>query len=92
MTDSSSDANTIQTLVERLSNQRLPRVLDLKDKVDAGEKLGDYDLQFLKNVFTDAQNVQSLVERHPEYQELAIRVIHLYKEIMDKAMENEKNA
>lgn len=92
MNDSSDDANVIQTLIERLSNQRLPRVLDMKDKVDTGEKLGDYDIQFLKNVFSDAQNVKPLVDRHPEYQELAIRVIHLYKEIMDKAMENEKNA
>jgi hypothetical protein len=91
MTDTSHDAGVIQTLVERLSNQRLPRALDLKAKVDAGGTLSDFDLQFLEEVFADAQHIRPLVERHPEYQELAARVIHLYKEILDKAMENEKN-
>jgi hypothetical protein len=31
------------------------------------------------------------VDRHPEYQELVSRAIRLYKEITDKAMENEKS-
>jgi hypothetical protein len=30
------------------------------------------------------------VKRHPEYEKLAASVLHLYKEIMDKAIENEK--
>jgi hypothetical protein len=92
MTDTSQDAGVIQTLVERLSNQRLPRALDLKAKVEAGETLSNFDLQFLEEVFADAKHIGPLVERHPEYQELAARMVHLYKEIMDKAMENEKNA
>jgi hypothetical protein len=89
MTDTLKDTGIIQTLVERLSNQRLPRALDLKAKVDAGEKLSDYDLKFLEEVFADAQHIRPLVERHPEYQELAAKMVGLYKEIMDKAMENE---
>lgn len=92
MTDTSQDAGVIQTLVERLSNQRLPRALDLKAKVDAGETLSNFDLQFLEEVFDDAKHIRPLVERHPEYQELVARMTHLYKEIMDKAMENEKKA
>lgn len=92
MTDGSQDAGLIQVLVERLSNQRLPRALDLKAKVDAGEQLSNFDLQFLEEVFADAQKIRPLIERHPEYQELAARMLHLYKEILDKATENEKNA
>ena len=92
MTDTSKEAGVIQTLVERLSNQRLPRALDLKAKVDAGETLSNFDLQFLEEVFSDAQKIRPLVERHPEYQELAARMVHLYKEILDKAAENEKHA
>ena len=92
MTDSSQDAGVIQTLVDRLNSQRLPRALELKDRVDAGEPLNDFDLQFLEDVFADAHAIQPLVERHPEYQALAARVIRLYKEILDKAVENEKKA
>jgi hypothetical protein len=41
-------------------------------------------------VLEDANSVQALVERHPEYQALATRVIGLYDEITRKAVENEQ--
>ena len=92
MKDPKHDAGLAQTLLDRMSNQRLPRALELKERVDAGAALSSLDLQFLDEVFADAQSIQPLVERHPEYQHLVSRAIHLYKEILDKAMENEKKA
>ena len=92
MTDTSDDAGVIQVLLERLNSQRLPRALELKDKVNAGEALDDYDLRFLEEVFHDAHTIQPQVDKHPEYQQLVARLIHLYKEIMDKAMQNEGKA
>ena len=92
MSDASHDAGVLYTLVDRFNSQRLPRALDLKEKVDAGETLSDLDLQFLEEVFADANKMRPLAERHPEYHELIARAIHLYKEILDKAMENQKNA
>lgn len=90
MSESSRDAGVIQVLLERLETQRLPRALDLKKKVDQGEPLDDYDINYLEQVFADAQKIQPYLVRHPEYEKLVSRVIHLYKEITDKAMENEK--
>ena len=92
MTDSSHDPGVIQALVERLNTQRLPRALELKKKVDAGETLGEYDMKFLESVFHDAETIKPLMNRHPEYQQLVGKIIKLYKEIVDKAMENEKKA
>lgn len=93
MTDQKThDAGVAQALLDRMSNQRLPRALEIKERVDAGETLGEFDLRFLEEVFADAQAIQPMVERHPEYHDLAARAIHLYKEILDKAMENEKQA
>lgn len=92
MSNPSQDAGVIQTLYDRLNSQRLPMALALKDKVDQGGTLSEYDISKLAEVFADAQTIQPMVARHPEHQELVGRVLHLYKEILDKALENEKKA
>jgi hypothetical protein len=92
MSNPTQDAGVIQTLVERLNSQRLPMALAMKDRVDQGESLSQYDISKLEDVFADAQTIQPMVARHPEYQDLVGRVLHLYKEILDKALENEKKA
>lgn len=86
------DAGTIQVLLDRLNNERLPRALDLKKKVDAGQPLEDHDLEFLNRVLEDANNAQRLIARNPDYQSLVGRLISLYGEITRKALANEQNA
>lgn len=90
MSESSTDAGVIEVVLERLEKQRLPRALALKEKVDRGERLDDFDIAFLEEVFADAENMRSLIDRHHEYYELAARVVHLYSEITSKALENEQ--
>lgn len=92
MTDKSHDPGVIQALVDRLNTQRLPRAMDVKKRVDAGETLGEHDMKFLEGVFHDAETIKPLISRHPEYQQLVAGIVKLYKEIVDKAMENEKKA
>jgi hypothetical protein len=92
MTEQSEDAGVIEVLVERLEKLRLPRALALKEKVDRGERLGDEDVAFLERVFADAKRVKPLLDKHPKYESLAVKVIHLYKSITEKALENEKQA
>lgn len=92
MEKSESDAGVIAVLMERFEQQRLPRALSLKEKVDKGETLDDFDLAFLEEVFEDSNKIKPLLDRHPEYQELATRVISLYKEITAKGLENQKAA
>ena len=92
MSESSQDLGLITVLLQRLETQRLPRALSLKDKVDRGEVLDDFDIGFLEEVFADTSNVRPLVAQHPEYQDLVARMMNLYKEITDKALENEKAA
>ncbi len=90
MADTSKDAGLIQVLAKRLETQRLPWALSLKEKVDRGETLTDFDIQSLTQVFEDAQQIGSLVDHHPAWHDLATKLVGLYKEITDKGLENEK--
>jgi len=90
MEHDSKDAGVILALLQRFNTQRLPRLLTLKAQVDKGEVLNELDIEFLSQVFSDAKSSEPLLRRHPEYKDLVARANHLYKEIMDKALENEK--
>lgn len=91
MADKQQDAGVITTLAERLTHFRLPRALDIKAKVDKGTPLDNLDIEFLEAAFADAQSARTLLTRHPELTDVAAKVAQLYKEITDKALENEKN-
>ena len=90
MSASSSDTGVLTALAQRLVDQRLPRALAMKEKVDRGEMLDDRDLAFLEQVMEDANKIAPVVERNPKYKEVAGRMVQLYKEIMAKALENEQ--
>ena len=92
MTRSSEDTGVILALMERFNEQRLPRALELKKRVEQGECLSEPDIAFLDEVFKDANHVMPLIDKHPELQPIATRAISLYKEITEKALENEKQS
>ena len=92
MTEQSEDAGVIDVLMQRLEKHRLPRALALKEKVDRGERLDDDDIAFLERVFADTSKVKPLLDKHPKYESLAVKVIQLYKSITEKALENEQQA
>ena len=91
MTDKAAqdDTGLIVALLERLRTQRLPRVLDLKAKVDAGGTLDNFDLEFLHEAFADANSLRPVWERHPEFNQIAGQLTHLYHEITARALANE---
>lgn len=83
------DAGVLAVIVTRMEQQRLPRAIDLKAKVEQGGVLDDLDIEFLEGVFADSSELKPLLARHPEYQDLAARMMALYREITTKALENE---
>ena len=92
MGEVAEDIGVIIALVERFTEQRLPKVIAVKERVDLGECLSEYDIKFLDEILKDANRIMPLVDKHPEWQPLTTRVISLYKEITEKALENEKQS
>jgi hypothetical protein len=90
MKDPTGGQGTIQALLERMNKFRLPRALDLKKRVDAGEKLSDHDIEFLGRVMEDSAQAQEQVAKHPEFKSLADKLAGLYSHITRKALENEQ--
>lgn len=89
MVNETEDSGVVTAIVERMESQRLPRALDLKAKVDQGGVLDDLDIDFLERVFVDCNELKPLLARHPEYQDLAARMMSLYHAITEKALSNE---
>ncbi len=47
-------------------------------------------MEFLGRVYKDSRTTQPLVRRNPDYDDLIVRFIDLYVEIINKGLENEK--
>ncbi|MGD2055951.1 MAG: hypothetical protein PVJ15_04020 [Gammaproteobacteria bacterium] len=92
MHGSEEEVGVIVALMERFEKQRLPRLLALKDKVDQGDVLNESDIAFIEQVIQDAQNSKSLMDKHPEWHKFCATVVHLYEQITEKALENEKRS
>jgi hypothetical protein len=90
MNQNPNDAGVIQALLTRFNEQRLPRALEMKAKVERGEALESFEVSALAEVLADARAMHGLLERHPEYEPLVTKALGLYKEITEKALANEK--
>jgi hypothetical protein len=90
MTTEQDREGVLQVLIERFEHQRLPRLLALKQEIDEGRRLTDADLSFLSVVISDARQNAHLIGDLPQCQDLYARVVHLYREITEKALANEQ--
>lgn len=89
MSDKTEDTGVIEAILQRLNDFRLPRLLELKERVDGGETLTEYDLEFLEHVLEDGRSVEGIIKRRPEVQPLAAKVIALYHAIVAQGLANE---
>ncbi len=83
------DNGTVYVLAERTIRHRIPRALRIKQRMDEGERLSDYELDYLLNLLKDVHELEPFLEEHPEWTSVAGKMARLYSEIADEAMENE---
>jgi len=86
----SKELGVIAVLAKRMVEERLPKALALKERVERGEVLNDLDLAFLEQVVVDARKVLPMAQENPQVLNVAGQMLKLYREISDKALENEK--
>ena len=89
MNSSLDDLGIISAFLEHLEIEAIPRALAIKAEVDSGEKINELDLLFFDEQLLEISNILHLLDRHPEYQGVAVRMVTLYHEITDKALQNQ---
>jgi hypothetical protein len=90
MAEVSKETGILAVLAKRMVEERLPKALELKERIDKGGLLNDLDLNFLEQVVKDAAAIRPLLKDNQRLIDVAASMTRLYKEISDKALENEK--
>ena len=92
MSHETDDTGVIEVVLQRLNDFRIPRLLDMKERVDRGELLTAYDMEMLEELLQDNRSIQPLVHRHPEIQLVYAKATDLYHDITSKGLENEQKS
>jgi hypothetical protein len=90
MADPRTEAGVTQAILENLEHHTLPRALDLKRQVDAGDRLCESDTAFLEETLERLREDGPYVQHHPQWESLYSRLIDLYDQITRKALANEQ--
>jgi hypothetical protein len=91
MHDPIEDDGVIQVLLEQLAEDRLPRTLRIKARVDRGETLNEFDLEYLDEILDEAEQAHDLACSHAGLRPLVSKLSDLYSEITKKALDNEQD-
>ena len=86
------EAGTLTAILQNFNDHNFKRLTDIRDSVNQGNLLTDSELEFLEGMYERAKRASSLVSRHDDYHELFGKVVSIYDEVSEKAMENEKKA
>ena len=89
MTMSRKDLGMAQVLLKRLNEELLPQALSMKQRVDKGERLTEYDRRILAQVAEDSRVILPLVERLPQFKTVADEAMSLFAYIAAKDRDNE---
>lgn len=90
MTENFDEEKLLRVLLIEFQKHTLPHALSIKEEVDKGGRLSDWDIAFLEEVIDEAKRAKALMDRHPDLQALYARAVSLYDEITAQALKNEQ--
>ncbi|MFV9615409.1 MAG: hypothetical protein ACNYZG_05595 [Gammaproteobacteria bacterium] len=90
MDKKTEDTGVILVLLESFEKQRLPRIIEIKLKLEYGDIINEFELEYLSEALHDVRMLFPYLDRHPEYQALVAKIIHFYKLVLDEALANER--
>jgi hypothetical protein len=92
MSSTDKDLGIISVLLKRFEAEELPAILAMKKEVEAGNLLSDGDIEILHRMLAQAEadHLGALLERHPDYRDLAASVFSTCRQIIERALENEE--
>jgi hypothetical protein len=90
VTGHSDEERVLTAFLINFERHKLPRALNIKEKVEKGESLSDWEIAFLREAIEEANRVKVLVDRYPELQALYAHAVRLYDEITLQALKTEQ--
>ena len=87
--NNNGDVPLFYSLIERHEKLHMPIIRSIEKKTNSGNKLNEFEIDFLLQTFCDMQKIQPIFKEHPEYQTLFSRFADLCKYISTKALDNE---
>jgi hypothetical protein len=84
------DVQVISVVLKKLTQQHIPRMQRMLERLNQGEKLSAADINTLKRIYESTGKDTRRIERNPEYKDVAVRYVDLYTTVIKKAMEAEE--
>jgi hypothetical protein len=83
------ELGTLTVTVQRVVLYRIPRALRLKQRLDEGVELSEYELGYLAALAEETRLIAPLLRKHPEWRSITNRMIQLCVDLSNDAMDNE---
>lgn len=72
--------------------ESFPRLLDIKKRVDRGDKLDEADIRFLSQITHYSKQSKLLEVQSPKWKNFYSDVLQVYEEVINKLMDNVEKA
>ena len=89
MNSAVDDLGVIMAFLAQLEIETIPWALAVQAEIAAGEKLSEPDLLFFQERLDEISSLLHVIERHPEFQLVTSKIVKLYHEVIEQALENQ---